>query len=952
MQFSPVYRVLISLPLCALALCASVRAAEIDLLETPARMEALAAGKTALDHAPKPEPAQEALPELSSSEDSSIRMRVLNDEDTILETPARLERRPSANPEIVTVRASEDALNAPDPETPDPAPIAPSAEQRAPHAQAEAPGVPQSPADSAPEVALGTPLGPVEQQVPSPSEPQTEEPQIAEQPTPDGSGIRMRVLDDEDRVLETSARLESQPRAQSEVITVLASEDAIIAATPETPKSAHSAPVAEQSTPQAPASAPSLPQVSAVPAPEVVLETPLAPVEQQMTSPSEPQSEEPQIAEQPAPAAAADAQPESDAVPAPVTAPSDSEFMIAREAFRKKKHQRLAELVPALKNHPLGAYVEYWNLLLELRMDPADPARQKAMSRFIAAHHGEYIAERARTDWARVAASEGDAARFNRLYKALAWNQTEPDLACWKALYDLQAKRRGALKAAKDQLLNAPAGKDACTQLGLATIAADPRWGWNYILILVQKRHFTLARKTIEVLPASALPTAKSQLTAIIGNPTRWYARNKRKLSAFPGKVLALASLRLVQADLEKAAEVAQAANARIDPAMRALMWGTLGLEAALKQNLDALSYYQRAGVLARSEHIAVNYPRIAAWRARSAVLSGNFSEVERAIETLPRQERVKSTWVYWRGRALLARGQKARAAKLLRPLCAGYEFYDLLSCDALGLEYAKMPRHLNPPITKAQIRSFEKNPSLKRALRFYENNLVYEGNREWNWAYRGMKLSDMPHLAEYARLLGITHRQINSAQRGQSAVLELLYPRAYEQPIKNAAAAANLPEYWVFGLIRQESRFVPYANSSVGAKGLMQLMPGTARWVARKMSMTGYRRSQITNLNTNLIIGSHYLKMVQSALEGSVPLATAGYNAGPNRPQLWRSRLKKPVEGAAFAENIPFNETRGYVRNVTANAVHYSRYEGKPVRLTELLGTIMPSENTRISLP
>ncbi|HBC69637.1 MAG TPA: hypothetical protein DCZ56_04715, partial [Sutterella sp.] len=241
------------MPLCALALCTSVRAAEIDLLETPARMEALAAGKTALDHAPKPEPAQEALPELSSPEDSSIRMRVLNDEDTILETPAKLERRPSANPEIVTVLASEDALNAPDPETPEPAPIAPSAEQRAPHAQAEAPGVPQSPADSAPKVVPGTPLGPVEQQMPSPSEPQ-----IAEQPTPDGSGIRMRVLDDEDGVLETSARLESQPRAQSEVITVLASEDAIIAATPETPKSAHSAPVAEQSTPQAPASAPSL----------------------------------------------------------------------------------------------------------------------------------------------------------------------------------------------------------------------------------------------------------------------------------------------------------------------------------------------------------------------------------------------------------------------------------------------------------------------------------------------------------------------------------------------------------------------------------------------------------------------------------------------------------------------------------------------------------------------
>ena len=768
--------------------------------------------------------------------------------------------------------------------------------------------------------------------------PQPRETAVAETPAPAESGIRTSLIEESDRGLETPARLEGRPATASR----------------------HSAAIVEREviTPRLEPKPAVEPQQAKTPA-QTIQETQIAPVEQQLTeapaagagtvqtetAPIVSSSED--AAEGNPPAAA-----RQDILPAEPLAATDSDFLAAREAFRRKDHLALSELLPSLRNHPLGAYVELWHLLTELRMQPDDPDRQKAMERFIAAHHDEYIAERARTDWARLAAVEDDARRFGRLYKALVWNHTEPDLVCWKAFYDLRANQRGALKSAKEVLLAAPSGRDACTKLGLATIAADESWGWNYILILVQKRQLTLARKTIELLPASALPAAKSTLTAIIGNPTRWYAKNKNRFSAYPGKVLALASIRLTQADSDKAADVAYAANPRIDAATRALMWGRLGQDAAMKQNLDALSYYQHAGTLARAMPLAVNYPRLAVWRARSAVLSGDFSEVERAIETLPKEEKVKSTWVYWRGRALLARGQKARAAKLLRPLCAGHEFYDLLACDALGAEYAQMPRHLNPPITQAQIRSFEKNPSLKRALRFYENNLIYEGNREWNWAYRGMKLTDMPHLAEYARLLGITHRQINSAQRGQRAVLELLYPRAYEQPIKNAAAAADLPEYWVFGLIRQESRFVPYANSSVGAKGLMQVMPKTARWVANKLSMDTYHTTQITNLDTNLMIGSQYLKMVQTALEGSVPLATAGYNAGPNRPQLWRSRLKRPVEGAAFAENIPFTETRGYVRNVTANAVHYSRYQGKPIRLTDLLGSVYPSDNTRISLP
>src|SRR5690606_34840637 len=115
-----------------------------------------------------------------------------------------------------------------------------------------------------------------------------------------------------------------------------------------------------------------------------------------------------------------------------------------------------------------------------------------------------------------------------------------------------------------------------------------------------------------------------------------------------------------------------------------------------------------------------------------------------------------------------------------------------------------------------------------------------------------------------------------------------------------------GLDPAWVYGLIRQESRFVPVARSRVGAAGLMQVMPGTAKMVAKKIGMSDFSMSAVNEFDTNTRLGTSYLSMVKSDLGNSEVLATAGYNAGPNRPKRWRSSLSGPVEGAIFAETIP----------------------------------------------
>jgi soluble lytic murein transglycosylase len=145
-----------------------------------------------------------------------------------------------------------------------------------------------------------------------------------------------------------------------------------------------------------------------------------------------------------------------------------------------------------------------------------------------------------------------------------------------------------------------------------------------------------------------------------------------------------------------------------------------------------------------------------------------------------------------------------------------------------------------------------------------------------------------------------------------------------------------------VYGLIRQESRFVTDARSGVGASGLMQVMPATARWTARKIGLTDFRPAQITERDTNILIGTAYLKLALDDFEGSLPMAAAAYNAGPGRPRNWRNGPVLP--GEIWAENIPFEETRDYVKKVLANTTSYAALiTGQTQSLRARLGTVGP---------
>ena len=167
-----------------------------------------------------------------------------------------------------------------------------------------------------------------------------------------------------------------------------------------------------------------------------------------------------------------------------------------------------------------------------------------------------------------------------------------------------------------------------------------------------------------------------------------------------------------------------------------------------------------------------------------------------------------------------------------------------------------------------------------------------------------------------------------------------LRYLAPYRSALQKYIREYDLEEAWVFGLMRQESRFASSAKSGAGAAGLMQIMPETGRWLAKRLGLKGYRHTLVHQLDTNLRLGTYYLKIILSQFDGDHVLALAAYNAGPRRATGWRG--SQPLEGAIYAETIPFDETRDYVKKVMSNTVYYAwQFNASRRSLKERMGVV-----------
>ncbi|PKO56409.1 MAG: transglycosylase [Betaproteobacteria bacterium HGW-Betaproteobacteria-21] len=608
----------------------------------------------------------------------------------------------------------------------------------------------------------------------------------------------------------------------------------------------------------------------------------------------------------------------------------DERILAARDAIRSGDRTSLERLAAQSDRHPLDPYVRYW--LLFNKLARTDPPPAVELSDFLVQEADSMLAERLRADWLRRLAKDGDWAGFRQLYPDL--QRPDSELRCLHWTARLMGGDREPLTEVAAQWASLTDAHSACdTVLGAAvsnaTVSEDEVW-WRFRR-QVDSRNPVSARSTLALLSAADF----GAFDQAIRSPAQYIDRLPGNFAiSRGGRELALAAIvRLAREDVPGAHARLVRLQDRLGSGERAHALAALAHRAAQAQGSEAAAWFRAAGDTPMSSDQR-------AWRIRAALRNSDWSAVLAAIERLPEDEQGLPDWIYWRARALAATGGRSAEADALYARIAGEpHFYGILAGEELGRPFAP-PAH-TPPLTPLQLRAAEEDPGLRRALALFRLDMRTEGVREWNWSLRDQDEVFRLAAARLALKHDIYDRAINTAELASpNGAFDLRFLTPYRELIEPQVRSQQLDMSWVYGLMRQESRFVVPARSSAGAQGLMQVMPATGKWVAGKIGMSDYHQGLLAEPNTNVRLGTSYMRLILEDLDNHPVLASAGYNAGPGRAKRWRDA--RPLEGAIYAETIPFDETRDYVKKVMANTVIYATLlDRQPQSLKTRLGTI-----------
>ncbi len=638
----------------------------------------------------------------------------------------------------------------------------------------------------------------------------------------------------------------------------------------------------------------------------------------------------------------------------PVQAQSgDQTILDAREAFRKRDRNRLAAARAAAMaaKHPLAAWVDYWDMNLRI-----GELRTTDVEEFYTRWKDTYLEDRFRNDWLLELGRRRDWTAFAADFPRFRMND-DREVTCYSLLIQQQQKGSDVHDAALAAWLAQPDADTGCLAMAGALFEARQFTEadiWRKARFAVDAGRPKAARQAIGLLGEVE---AKS-LNELLDSPARFLSRKEGVFNRLQAELATLALMRMATNDPATAAtQLGDRWERKLPKDLAAWAWAMVGKQSAINLLPEAHEHFQRAAKLLVASEKAdkgavkeLDFPDdTLAWKVRSALRAPRgpqWGQVLQAIAGMTPAQQRDATWVYWKARGLQAQADSRRdpleadamrvqARELLESIAGQFNFYGKLASEDLGRPIPIPPSPA--PLTAEERAATVRNPGLNRALSLIAMGLRGEGDREWNFTLRGMDDRQLLAAAQWACDREVWKTCINTSDRTKLEIdLNQRFPMPFRREVLAQAQEIGLDPAYVYGLIRQESRFIMDARSSVGASGLMQLMPATARWTARRLGLS-YSADLITDRDTNLKLGTTYLKLVLDDLGGSQAMAAAAYNAGPSRPRRWREG--PTLETAAWAESIPFNETRDYVKKVLSNATYYAA----------LLGNDKPSLKTRM---
>ncbi len=636
-------------------------------------------------------------------------------------------------------------------------------------------------------------------------------------------------------------------------------------------------------------------------------------------------------------------------------AQADAVITDMAQAFKRGDRKRLSALLPQAKGHTLEPWAAYWELKARL-----DEASHQEVRAFFNRYPATYQEDRLRNDWLLLLGQRRDWTTLSDEHPHYRMRD-DRELRCYFLTVELLEKGPQASAGIADEVrknwMGMKEADDGCT------LAADRLYFnkqftaldiWRKARLMAEHNRPRTARNAVQIVA----PDAASVVPEAINNAEKFLAKHIAAPQKVRQELVVMALIKVATTDADKADKLMRNKwQPYLTTEERHWVWGVIGRQSAMRLDDDALSHF------ARVAHDKDLNDDMLGWKTRAALRAGStpkWSVVESSISAMSADARKDPTWIYWHARALLARKKvtpqvQQEATAALESIAGVRGFYEQLALEELG---RKVTTPARPPApTAEEMDAARRNPSLQRALYAIGIGLRSEGAREWNYGTNlvdaqgkaGM-MSDRELLAaaQHACDNQVWDRCINTSERTRAAIdFEQRFPMPHKDAVIARARTINLDPAYVYGLIRQESRFVTDARSHVGAAGLMQVMPATAKWTAKKIGLTNFTADQINDRDTNIAIGTGYLKLVLDSFEGSMPLAAGAYNAGPSRSRRWRAPNdgSGPVlEGAIWAENVPFNETRDYVKKVLSNTTNYAALiTGQPQSLKAKLGLVGP---------
>lgn len=549
-------------------------------------------------------------------------------------------------------------------------------------------------------------------------------------------------------------------------------------------------------------------------------------------------------------------------------------------------------------------------------LDAAKRGDDVLPSQFVGQSANSAMSESVRNEWLKSLASRNQWQQFQQQFDKLDSAGRSAEVSCYAEYNNLmQGKRSDLAKKIVNELGRQPTGCTLLVEEAARRNHVDTKDAWRRVRGLISNNQMTDARK----------------LAAALGSPL-----DSSSGQGAQEKLL----IDVIGTSAQKGSGAARLSGleSMLSKEQSGFAWGVLAYAEAKRQNFPtALSYYNRADKKQLSDDQFE-------WYARSALRFSRWEELQDIIGSMPESLKNKPDWQYWLARSHAAQGENGKAKNLYEKAAAsGRNFYAAMATEELGKQVSA--KNNVDDVSKKDTQKLASDGAIDRALNLFEASrsandwkMRRQAQAEWRFATRGFNEDTLLAAAQLAFDKGFYEMAVNTAD---STNEKLNYTLRYIAPYKDTtvryAEQAGVDPAWVYGLIRQESRFMMGAQSSVGAHGLMQVMPATAREIAGKIGMDS---NELYTMDGNIRMGTWYMADAKRRLQNNEVMATAGYNAGPGRARNWQAGM--PLEGAIYAETIPFNETRDYVKKVMTNATYYAILFKEPkTSLKERMGTV-----------